>query len=286
MLHTVPAQHLIKHAGALACALAPDGDCVVSAGLSMVALWEYGTWRPIWSTKIADEIFGVSFSPSGRIVSVACEGTVLCLSAADGSTKVRLAGPKRYIFRAVVDEADEFVVSAGDDRTVRLWDLSTGAQVSLFKAHKKAVLDVAFATGAKRFISVSADGQVMAWSTKNRAPDWATQVSTLPLTSCAVVGGLVLTAGTSRELCLLDVDSGVVRRKLPVAGADAARCAQFDNNTAVIGTKGQVQLVRLADGSVERELLGPTSVVWDLSSAPAERRVACASDGVFVWSDV
>ena len=56
------------------------------------------------------------------------------------------------------------LASAGEDRSVRLWDTETNEEIATFVEHKDTVTGVAFFPDGKRFASVSLDGTVRWWS--------------------------------------------------------------------------------------------------------------------------
>jgi len=57
----------------------------------------------------------------------------------------------------------KFLVSAADDRTIRLWDVSTGKEIRVFVGHTLAVNYVSFAPDGKSIASASSDGTVRVW---------------------------------------------------------------------------------------------------------------------------
>jgi WD40 repeat protein len=61
------------------------------------------------------------------------------------------------------------------DRTVRIWDAATGAELAVFRGHRQPVSAVAFAPGGARVASASADGTARLW-------DAVTGKELLPLT--------------------------------------------------------------------------------------------------------
>jgi WD40 repeat protein len=55
------------------------------------------------------------------------------------------------------------LASAGDDRTVQLWDADTGAPVRTLSGHRDWVRGVAFAPDGQTLASASDDGTVRLW---------------------------------------------------------------------------------------------------------------------------
>ena len=55
-------------------------------------------------------------------------------------------------------------LSAGFDKTLRLWDLETGKELRRFAGHTGRVLDVIISDDGSRALSGSDDGTVRLWS--------------------------------------------------------------------------------------------------------------------------
>src|SRR5262249_21379716 len=60
------------------------------------------------------------------------------------------------------------IVSAGADRTVKLWDARTGRLVHTFEGHDASVAFVAFDPGGRRIAFAALDGTVVVWDVATR----------------------------------------------------------------------------------------------------------------------
>lgn len=54
-------------------------------------------------------------------------------------------------------------VGGGEDRTVRLWDAETGAEVMTLKGHAGQVFSAAFSPDGKRIVTGSNDSAAKVW---------------------------------------------------------------------------------------------------------------------------
>ena len=55
------------------------------------------------------------------------------------------------------------IVSGSYDKSVRVWDVSTGKELKVLKGHTNVVFSVAFSPGGKQVVSGSCDESVRVW---------------------------------------------------------------------------------------------------------------------------
>jgi WD40 repeat protein len=60
-------------------------------------------------------------------------------------------------------DEDRLLVSAGDDGTVRLWELPTGRELAVLRGHTSEVMRVAVSADGRLGASASGDGTVKLW---------------------------------------------------------------------------------------------------------------------------
>jgi WD40 repeat protein len=109
------------------------------------------------------------------------------------------------------------LLSSGWDKTVRLWDVATGACLKTLQGHTAEVFSVAFLRDGKSAISGSADGQIKIW---DLATGDCLKTLTDPLGPMNVRfalplpdGKRVLSAGGDGAFRLWDVGAGTCVRK-------------------------------------------------------------------------
>ena len=61
------------------------------------------------------------------------------------------------------------LASSSTDRTVKVWDSTTGQETLTLKGHTDAVISVAFSVDGKRLASASDDGTVKLWDAQPRS---------------------------------------------------------------------------------------------------------------------
>jgi WD40 repeat protein len=185
-----------------AAAFSPDGRLVLTGSFDHTArVWEADTGRPVgaplWHRNM---VSSVAFAPDGTRVMTGCWDNVARVwdLSADPGDRPLPAGPTRAILaddRAVLTlgkggaarlwaadgrpagpplphpgpvEAAAFapggrVVTAGADKTARVWDAVSGNELVAFRGHAGEVTSVAVSPDGRRAMSASADGTARVW---------------------------------------------------------------------------------------------------------------------------
>eukprot|EP00091_Calanus_sinicus_P005578 TRINITY_DN16022_c0_g1_i1.p1 TRINITY_DN16022_c0_g1~~TRINITY_DN16022_c0_g1_i1.p1 ORF type:complete len:176 (-),score=56.90 TRINITY_DN16022_c0_g1_i1:12-497(-) len=82
-----------------------------------------------------------------------------------GVPQKRLHGHSHFISDVVLSSDGHFALSGSWDKTLRLWDLSTGKTTRRFEDHTKDVLSVAFSADNRQIVSASRDKTIKLWNT-------------------------------------------------------------------------------------------------------------------------
>ncbi|KLO15406.1 G-protein complex beta subunit [Schizopora paradoxa] len=82
-----------------------------------------------------------------------------------GFPKKILHGHNHFVSDIVISSDGQFALSASWDKTLRLWDLNTGATTRRFVGHTSDVLSVSFSADNRQIVSGSRDKTIKLWNT-------------------------------------------------------------------------------------------------------------------------
>ena len=163
------ASKTLKHTRQLTrCRFSPCGQYVVAGGLdNLLHRWELATEK---KTELAGHtcwIGALAFHPDGkRLFAVDYHGALLCWPYTEAAPKPLWSVKEAHggWARAVAVSPDgKLVVTAGDDRIVRVWSADTGKPMRELPGHKGCIFSLAFHPSGLHLVSGDLFGVVKQW---------------------------------------------------------------------------------------------------------------------------
>ena len=107
----------------------PDGTTLVSEDQDgTVLLWDTETGEQ--KGRLTEQVRGIEFSPDGTTLASWSGHNAQLWDAETGEHKRSLAGHTDYVYDVSLSPDGETLVSASEDKTVRVWDTETGEHKS------------------------------------------------------------------------------------------------------------------------------------------------------------
>ncbi len=167
---------------------------------------------------------------------------------------------------------DSLLASAGDDGSVRVWDLRQGVPRNSFPGHTDRVNDVAFSPDGRAVVSAARDGTVRVWDLDRGRERFRLQGGLPPASHFALSadGTIAVLAGQDRAVRIVDAASGQVRTTLRGHREDITAVA-LSPDAHTVATAAADRTIRLWDAATgqQRQTL----------HADVERALAFSPDG-------
>lgn len=258
----------------------PDESQIVTAGHDGTAIvWDVASdKRTPAFTGHKGPVFSAVFSPDGKqVASAGFDRRVLTwspesLKPIEFKKLVEGTAPPALQFREFVGHADaiqsvgfssdgQLLVSAGQDNSIRVWDVDSGKMVKTFRGHGGRIQTATFLGDGKRILSASHDRSIREWSLDGNQEIRTIQGQVLSGHSDAVLAAAyskdqsqIVTASRDRSartwnaltgqpgLTLAEGHSYLASTAVFFPGAKRLLTAAVDNTARIwdVGTGGQV----------------------------------------------
>jgi len=262
-----------------AVAISPDGKRAVSGGKDRVLrLWDLATSKATASfPKQTQEIRAVAFAPRGELLAWAAGVAVRLGDSAKGVELRRLGGHTDAV-RGLAFAADgQRLVSAGEDKTLRLWEVPGGREVHRMARHTAGA--TCCAAGGEMALSGSRDQTLRLWDLRNgqELNVFTPGAGTVLSVALAPDGRLAASAHFDTLLRLWDLNAGRELRRFH-AHKQMVTSVAFtpDGKRLVSGSQDQTVRLWQLDTGLELASAALGTGVTALAVAPDGKQVLAA----------
>lgn len=215
----------------------------------------------------------------------------------NSGTRHRFTGHTDQVLDVTYHPFEQIVATASGDRTLRIWDATTGSTITTLDAHSDWVTAVAFSPNGDRLFSGSGNGEAIIWDTQTWEEVLRFDGHALGFVSASfnAAGDQLLTAGCiERDAAALCIDSDIavwsaetgenlLVFELFHAGAVNKAAFSEDGTRALsAGEDTQVIYWDASTGTPILQLQMHTEPVFDVTFVPGELQALSASGDKFV----
>jgi len=205
------------------------------------------------------------------------------------SEALNLIGHKECVWPIAFSPDGKRIVSGSDDKTIKVWDVTSGAELMTLRGHKDAVYYIAFSSDGKRFVSGSVDKTLKVWdlATGRELITLHGHDSQVQSTAFSPDGRRIVSGSADETIKVWDAETGAELMTLRGHKNNVYTVAFSLDGERIIsgGSDGTVRVWDARTGGELMTLRGHESIVSRLSISPDGKHIISAStDGtVKVW---
>ena len=282
-------------------AFSPDGDALlVFTGDNSLTIADprTGALSRIKNREALPQV--VAFSPDSRIMAAAQQDNIVTLAdTRTGEVKQKLVGGTDEISKA----ADSYLVSvegiltiafspdgrtmasAGNDKTIKLWDAVAATPQHRLIGHAGAILSVAISPDGATLASGSSDKEVKLWDAKSGAlrKTLAGHGAQINCVAFSPDGATLASASDDETIKLWNARSGEFMSEIRGIGAPVKSVAfSPDGHTLASAGDEVVRLWDVSTSTLRRTLRGHTAPIRSVAFSPNGATLASASSDATV----
>jgi WD40 repeat protein len=231
-------------------------------------------------------VYGVSFSPNGRMIATASADSTVKLWSENGKQQRTLTGHTAGVNSVVWSPDGQTIATASADKTVKLWSLD-GKLLHILIGHKAGVNSVVWSPDGQTIATASADKTIKLWSVDGKELRTLTGHKTgVDSVSFSPDSKTIATASADKTVKLWSVDGKELRT---LTGYKAGvYSVNFSPNGKTIASADADNTIKLwsLDGKERQTLKGHTKPVYSVSFSLDGKTIVSASadNTIKLWS--
>jgi len=240
-------------------AYSPNGKMiVVGDSNTFAAVYAPGTPNPLAMTAQVvnnGEVMGVAFAPDNSgVFSCGRDGTARLTAgpkpdgttAGNTSTKLReYTGHTGAVTSLAVVADGAILATGGEDKTVRVWEITSGKQLRVLQGHLGRVTAIASRSDGKQIASGSEDGAIRMWdlSTDDEHRAMSEATDSLWAVAFSPDGKRVAAAGADKNIRVYNPENGKLEATLTGAKSPITSLAFMPDSNRLVAAGGDQALV-------------------------------------------
>ncbi|MBD2560947.1 ribosome assembly protein 4 [Nostoc linckia FACHB-391] len=192
-----------------------------------------------------------------------------------------LEGHSREVFSVAYSPDGQHLASASDDKTIKIWDVSSGQLLKTLTGHSSVVFSVAYSPNGQHLASASWDNTIKIWDvssgqllktlTGHSSPPWSIAYSPN--------GQQLASASDDKTIKIWDVSSGQLLKTL-TGHSSLVRSVAYSPNGQRLASASDDKTIKIWDvssGQLFKTLTGHSSGVISVAYSPNGQQLASAS---------
>ncbi|MDZ8237296.1 MAG: AAA family ATPase, partial [Nostoc sp. ChiQUE01a] len=173
------------------------------------------------------------------------------------------------------------LASASDDKTIKIWDVSSGQLLKTITGHSGGVISVAYNPNGQQLASASFDNTIKIWNVSSGQllktitghSSWVWSVAYSPN------GQQLTSASWDKTIKIWDVSSGKLLKTI-TGHSDKVNSVAYSSNGQQLASAsdgGTIKIWDISSGQLLKSLTGHSSQVWSVAYSPNGQQLASAS---------
>jgi WD40 repeat protein len=191
-----------------------------------------------------------------------------------------LHGHASAVTSCAISPSVDFIVSASEDKTLKLWDALTGQERLTLQGHTGVVNACAVSPAGNFIVSASGDNTLKLWDAFTGQELRTLRGHSNAVIACAVSSKFIVSASSDRTLRVWDPDTGAARLVLE-GHTDTVRSCAISSDENFIVSASHNGILKVWNDATGQELLtlrGHSGAVYSCAVSPDGTWIVSASD--------